>query len=110
MIKILRTSKSRINPHCEAFNRGCGGCQWLNVKYPDQLYWKTKIARDALKHIGKINDKVLPLMVLEIPPAIARLMKFNSHEIICFKECNQILKSSEDIYHLINKLGIPPAI
>jgi 23S rRNA (uracil1939-C5)-methyltransferase len=123
LIKILNPAQSRINPKCAAYARGCGGCQWLQVNYPDQLYWKTKILRDALKHIGKINKEVLPIIGMRSPVRYRNkvsthrnsqgkigLMKFNSHEIICFQECSQILRSNEVLCQVINELCVPQEI
>lgn len=49
VVHILAPSPSRIEPACEAFARGCGGCQWLHVARPAQLEAKQAMVASALR-------------------------------------------------------------
>ena len=52
--KILSPSTERVEPFCP-FAERCGGCQWQDVAYPAQLYWKHKIVSETLHRIGKLS-------------------------------------------------------
>ncbi len=52
--KIVKASKDRIAPECPVFGR-CGGCDWQNLKYDQQLVWKQQHLVDVLKKIAKIE-------------------------------------------------------
>jgi 23S rRNA (uracil1939-C5)-methyltransferase len=63
LVNIKKPSPLRIKPFCEHFGI-CGGCNWQQLPYPEQLKWKQKQVVDNLKRIakveiGKIND-ILP--------------------------------------------------
>lgn len=54
VVDIIKPSYARAEPQCKVFEE-CGGCQWQNVKYPEQMRWKHRIFTDTLKRIGKIE-------------------------------------------------------
>ncbi len=54
LTKILQTSKHRIQPECPVFGR-CGGCDWQNLTYDQQLKWKQQHLTDVLQKIAKIE-------------------------------------------------------
>ena len=54
-IEIIQASPERIMPRCIHFGE-CGGCQYQNLYYPDQLKAKEAIVRDQFERIGKIED------------------------------------------------------
>ena len=120
IVKIIKPSPARINSNCASFDAGCGGCQWLNILYKEQLFWKTKIIRDSLKHIGKLNLEVLPIIGMNKPEQYRNklsthknksnkigLMKKNSHDIITFDVCRQESEANVKAYKIFNKLKIP---
>ncbi len=39
-----------------AFSEACGGCQWLQIAYPQQLEWKAQFVASALQRIGGLGD------------------------------------------------------
>lgn len=47
--RVISPSPSRITPDCPAFHEGCGGCQWLQVDYSQQLFWKRRVVQDILQ-------------------------------------------------------------
>ncbi|HNA92149.1 MAG TPA: 23S rRNA (uracil-5-)-methyltransferase RumA, partial [Chitinophagaceae bacterium] len=44
-------SKKRVEPFCSHFG-DCGGCQWQQVPYEEQLRFKQQQVQDALQRIG----------------------------------------------------------
>jgi len=55
ILEVVRQSDLRIAPRCSHFGV-CGGCTWQNLKYEDQLRFKTKEVRESLRHIGGFAD------------------------------------------------------
>ncbi len=51
---IIEPSDDRIDPVCKYFGV-CGGCNWQNLKYERQLFWKKQHVIDAFERIGKIE-------------------------------------------------------
>jgi 23S rRNA (uracil1939-C5)-methyltransferase len=62
IIEILETSPLRITPRCKHFGI-CGGCHYQHLPYEEQLKTKTKILRDQLTRIGKIENPPVQEMV-----------------------------------------------
>lgn len=54
IIEIIEPSDLRIDAPCEYFGR-CGGCDFQQISYEDQLAAKLAIIKDCLTRIGKIN-------------------------------------------------------
>lgn len=67
LVKLLQPSDKRIDPACESFLDGCGGCQWLHFNYQEQLKWKTKILRDLLKQRLAAPVKVRDIIPMVFP-------------------------------------------
>lgn len=61
-LEIIRESDKRTKPRCFHFGY-CGGCMLQNLKYQEQLQYKTKQVKDSLVHIGGFKD-------IEINPII----------------------------------------
>lgn len=57
-IALSVISKSDIykKPECIFFGI-CGGCDWMNIKYDEQIKYKTKILNTMFKNIAKIDFK-----------------------------------------------------
>jgi 23S rRNA (uracil1939-C5)-methyltransferase len=53
---VISPSPSRITPDCPAFHEGCGGCQWLQVDYSQQLVWKRRIVQEILRGHSDLAD------------------------------------------------------
>jgi 23S rRNA (uracil1939-C5)-methyltransferase len=51
---IIEPSKNRIDAKCKFFGV-CGGCNWQNLIYEQQLFWKKQHVIDAFERIGKIK-------------------------------------------------------
>lgn len=61
-LKILKPSKNRIDPECEAF-RMCGGCSYAHITYDEELNLKAQKVKDAFERIGGISPdfkEILP--------------------------------------------------
>ncbi len=52
-VKIIKPSKSRIDPECESFKR-CGGCSYAHISYEEELKLKAQKVIDAFRRIGGI--------------------------------------------------------
>ncbi|MFL2620530.1 MAG: TRAM domain-containing protein, partial [Flavobacteriaceae bacterium] len=62
IIKFHTYSKKRENPKCSYFQL-CGGCSWQNMKYEDQLIYKSNEVKNNLSRIAKvIPEKTLPII------------------------------------------------
>jgi 23S rRNA (uracil1939-C5)-methyltransferase len=55
VLQIIRESELRTKPLCSHFGF-CGGCSWQDLKYEEQLKFKTKHVKDSLTHIGGFAD------------------------------------------------------
>jgi 23S rRNA (uracil1939-C5)-methyltransferase len=55
ILEIVKESDLRTKPVCSHFG-GCGGCTWQDLKYEEQLKFKTKQVKESLKHIGGFSD------------------------------------------------------
>lgn len=117
IIDIVKPSPLRVIPKCKAFGEGCGGCQWLHFDYHSQLFWKTKIVREALKHIGRINVKVEPIIGMKNPVNYRNKLSLhrdnsgrtglcmeNSRIIIEFDECMQELPYNVEAYNILKQI------
>jgi 23S rRNA (uracil1939-C5)-methyltransferase len=62
LLELSTTSPERIDPKCKHFGK-CGGCHYQNLPYEKQLQAKTKILRDQLQRIGKIENPPVMQMI-----------------------------------------------
>lgn len=60
-VKIIKPSKSRIEPQCDAF-KSCGGCSFGHIKYEEELKYKAQKVEDAFKRIGGISPVFKPII------------------------------------------------
>ncbi len=60
-MKIIKASKSRTEPECEAF-KSCGGCSFAHIKYEDELNAKEQKVKDAFARIGGITPPFAPIV------------------------------------------------
>jgi len=65
--KRITGSSYAEKPVCPFFER-CGGCQWLNMTYDGQLFFKEKRVKDALDRIGKLTSvSIDPIIGMDNP-------------------------------------------
>jgi 23S rRNA (uracil1939-C5)-methyltransferase len=103
--RLITPSSERTEPPCKLF-KVCGGCQWQHLKYEKQLEHKTSIVKQALTHIGGLDDVVVeaclgaddPLFYrnkvqfpVRNPTGSSRILagyyKQDSHELVNIKHC-----------------------
>ncbi len=61
-VKIIKKSKERILPECEAFN-SCGGCSFWHIKYDAELKYKEEKVKEDFKRIAHFEpefEKIIP--------------------------------------------------
>lgn len=61
VIKIIKPSKSRIEPDCDAF-RSCGGCSFGHITYEEELNYKAQKVKDAFERIGGLSPVFRPIV------------------------------------------------
>ena len=49
------SSQARTSVECDAFERGCGGCQYWGVDYESEIKWKADAAREAIERISGLD-------------------------------------------------------
>lgn len=101
--KIHNISKYRIQPKCPVCS-SCGGCQFQQLDYSQQLIFKQKRVQEALKRIGGISFKIDPVVGMENPyfyrnkaqipfgfdkkhKIVYGMFKQNTHDIVPIKQC-----------------------
>jgi 23S rRNA (uracil1939-C5)-methyltransferase/tRNA (uracil-5-)-methyltransferase len=57
LVEVLHASPHRIAPPCPLFGV-CGGCQYQNLTYAEQLHWKQRHVGELLRHLAKIEFPV----------------------------------------------------
>ena len=85
LLKILSTSKKRVNPNCPIYNR-CGGCSLQHIDYQEQLVLKTKWMNDLFFNKFKKNFNI-PLVLGMKNPANYR----NKNQMVIKKDKNKII-------------------
>ena len=60
-LKIIKHSKSRVEPECNAF-KSCGGCSFGHIKYDDELKYKAQKVEDAFQRIGGLSPVFKPII------------------------------------------------
>ena len=61
LVEVLKASPHRVEPRCELFGI-CGGCQYQNYAYEQQLEWKRMQVTELLFHMAQIESEVLPVI------------------------------------------------
>jgi len=54
-VEFHERSKARVDIECNAFERGCGGCQFWGVSYGSELQWKVNAARESMERISGLD-------------------------------------------------------
>jgi len=61
LLQVLRPSPHRRDAPCPLFTR-CGGCQYQNLAYSEQLAWKQRQVAELLRHMARIDFPVNPVI------------------------------------------------
>ena len=56
VVEVMEASVHRVEPPCEAWHRGCGGCDWQHIDPIAQLTFKTEMVREALTRTARIES------------------------------------------------------
>lgn len=62
LLSIITPSPKRIPAPCPYFG-WCGGCNWQNLQYKDQLEYKEQFVRDALMRVGGLEEINIQSMI-----------------------------------------------
>jgi tRNA/tmRNA/rRNA uracil-C5-methylase (TrmA/RlmC/RlmD family) len=76
LVEVLSPSPHRIEPRCGLFGR-CGGCQYQNLGYDEQLAWKRRQVAELLLHMAGLTLEVSP--VIGSPRPFAYRSKITPH-------------------------------
>jgi tRNA/tmRNA/rRNA uracil-C5-methylase (TrmA/RlmC/RlmD family) len=61
LIAVLDASPHRIEAKCPLFGR-CGGCQYQNLGYAEQLEWKRRQVAELVEHMAGLTLAVSPVI------------------------------------------------
>ncbi len=61
LVAVLTPSPHRVEPSCPLFGR-CGGCQYQNLTYAEQLAWKRRQVEELLKYMAGLELPVAPVI------------------------------------------------
>jgi tRNA/tmRNA/rRNA uracil-C5-methylase (TrmA/RlmC/RlmD family) len=61
LIEVISASPHRIAPRCPLFGR-CGGCQYQNLAYTEQLEWKRRQVAELVEHMAGLTLDVSPVV------------------------------------------------
>ncbi len=61
LLEVLEASPRRIEPRCPLFG-SCGGCQYQNLGYAEQLEWKRRQVAELLLHMTGLSVEVAPVV------------------------------------------------
>lgn len=61
LVEVLSPSPARIEPQCPLFGE-CGGCQYQNLAYSEQLAWKQRQVEELLQHMAGIDAQIDPVV------------------------------------------------
>jgi len=61
LIEVLEASPYRIEPKCPLFG-SCGGCQYQNLRYEEQLEWKRRQVAELVEHMAGLTLAVSPVV------------------------------------------------
>ncbi|HXQ80850.1 MAG TPA: class I SAM-dependent RNA methyltransferase [Opitutaceae bacterium] len=61
LVEVISASPHRIPPRCPLFGR-CGGCQYQNLRYEEQLGWKRRQVGELMEHMAGLKVAVAPVI------------------------------------------------
>lgn len=120
IVKLIKKSPSRIEPKCKVCST-CGGCVFQQLKYDEQLEFKTKQVKEALTKITGISAHVEKCLGMENPyyyrnkiqlpvglsqkgRIITGFYKEKSHDIVPIDTCYIENEYASDIVNKIKEL------
>jgi 23S rRNA (uracil1939-C5)-methyltransferase/tRNA (uracil-5-)-methyltransferase len=61
LVEVIEPSPHRTTPRCPIFGT-CGGCQYQNLVYSEQLSWKRRQVSELIKHMAGLTQEVSPVI------------------------------------------------
>ena len=61
LVEVLTLSPHRVTAPCPLFGR-CGGCQYQNFTYAEQIAWKRRQVEELLKYMAGLEFPVAPVI------------------------------------------------
>ena len=58
VVELLAQSPAYTPPFCPHFGV-CGGCQWQDLAYTEQLHWKRTQVQECLRHLGGLSPGII---------------------------------------------------
>jgi len=58
VVRLLAQSPAYTLPFCPHFGV-CGGCQWQDLAYEEQLHWKRVQVQECLRHLGGLRPEII---------------------------------------------------
>jgi 23S rRNA (uracil1939-C5)-methyltransferase len=71
LVALVAPGAARVAPPCPHFG-ACGGCEWLHVRYEDQLAAKARAFAETLRRIGRLDPAACGLRPILPSPAPLR--------------------------------------
>jgi 23S rRNA (uracil1939-C5)-methyltransferase len=86
VVDYLQLSALRRNPPCPVADE-CGGCQWQQLPYPEQLTWKQQLFVDTLTRQAGVD----PSQILSIFPSAEEFGYRSRVQVKCFFAAEQFI-------------------
>jgi 23S rRNA (uracil1939-C5)-methyltransferase len=99
-VEILQPSDERQTPPCVYFGR-CGGCDFQQLSYENQLRAKTEIIRDCLTRIGKIEYE-REISIIASPRALNYRARVRWHLDTGRRKIGYYRRNSHDVIDVVN--------
>jgi len=64
LLRVVTPSPQRKTPVCEYFKK-CGGCDWMDWEYAEQIQAKEKIVRHLLEKNQLMPERLMPMIAAE---------------------------------------------
>ena len=121
LVEVIKPSPFRISPTCKFFFQ-CGGCQYQNLTYEQQLQYKRQQIEELLWHMVKIKQEVPPVIPSPIQyeyrskitphfdkprqnqiEAIGFLSSFGRRQLVDIPHCDIATSSINQVYQVLRE-------
>ncbi|MDD7227849.1 MAG: 23S rRNA (uracil(1939)-C(5))-methyltransferase RlmD [Firmicutes bacterium] len=118
IIKLIETSKNRVEPRCEVYKK-CGGCHLMHMNKIEQQAFKTNVVKDCFRSIANMDVSVNETLDMLDPYRYrnkvqvpfkadkgmmeAGFYRLHSNDIISFNDCLVQTKDSNNIIRFIKE-------
>ncbi len=124
LVRIVTPSPLREPSVC-VYSDTCGGCQWLEAPYADQVEWKKSFVEDSLRRIGKITALPPVQFVASPEPLLYRnrillrghvdaagqiqvgFFASNSHALVPISRCQVASEPINELVATLAKMRLP---